>query len=107
MRHLCHAHGCNIEVPPSMLACKPHWYALPKKYRDAIWREYRRGQEKDRRVSYRYYAVQRLAISGRAFKPHDEQAAAVSGNYMTQALMWQSRSISAGLGDPLEGLVPK
>lgn len=45
MNHRCHHPTCERPVPPSMLACKPHWFSLPKALRDRIWATYRRGQE--------------------------------------------------------------
>lgn len=51
--HHCHAHGCTRAVPPKLFMCKSHWYALPKPVRDAVWREYRPGQERDKRPSDR------------------------------------------------------
>jgi hypothetical protein len=106
MGHTCHAHGCERRVPPSMFACKPHWFALPKKIRDAIWNEYRPGQEDDKQPSLRYMAVQRLAVAHTAFKPHDEQAAYEAAQYMQDAMILRRRAIEAGQGDPLAGLVP-
>jgi hypothetical protein len=26
-------------VPPRMLMCREHWFAVPKKIRDAVWRQ--------------------------------------------------------------------
>ena len=106
MSHTCHAHGCKVAVPPSMFMCKPHWFSLPKPVRDAIWREYRPGQERDKNPSARYMAVQRLAIARVAFKPHDEEAARVAAYYLVRAEMWRGRAIAEGAGDPLAGLVP-
>jgi hypothetical protein len=37
-----------------MLACKPHWFQLPKAIRDEIWATYRPGQEIDKRFSDAY-----------------------------------------------------
>lgn len=105
MAHVCHAHGCERKVPPAMLACRMHWFALRKAVRDAIWREYRRGQEQDKRPSWRYMAVQRLAIAELAFKPHDEEAARIAAGYLLEAERFRARAIEAGQGDPLEGLV--
>jgi hypothetical protein len=90
-----------------MFACKPRWFALPKKIRDAIWREYRPGQEDDKQPSLRYKAVQRLAVAHTAFKPHDEQAAYEAALYMQDAMILRQRAIDAGQGDPLYGLVPE
>ena len=41
--HECPAPGCDRQVNYTMLACRPHWYAIPKSLRDAVWRTYRRG----------------------------------------------------------------
>ena len=43
--HTCHWPGCLRQVPPAMWGCKPHWFALPKPLRHAIWRTYQPGQE--------------------------------------------------------------
>jgi hypothetical protein len=37
-----------------MLACRAHWYALPRRIRDRIWRAYRDGQEIDKQPSDEY-----------------------------------------------------
>jgi hypothetical protein len=105
MSHKCHAHDCNVQVPPSMFMCRPHWFSLPKPVRDAIWREYRPGQEDDKEPSVRYLAVQRFAVGRVAFKPHSEKAASISAGYLAQAERYRRLSIDAGDGDPLEGLV--
>jgi predicted transcriptional regulator len=85
-----------------MFACRGHWYALPKKIRDAIWLEYRPGQEDDKSPSARYMAVQRLACANLALR-FDQAADAVP--YLIDAVRWRRKAIKDGLGDPLEGLV--
>ncbi len=57
MGHTCHWTGCTTPVPPKLWGCKAHWYKLPKQLRDAIWQEYRPGQEIDKKPSVRYLAV--------------------------------------------------
>lgn len=104
--HTCHAHGCTRAVPPKMFACRSHWFALPKKIRDAVWNEYVPGQEDTKTPSFRYMAVQRLAVAHTAFKPHDEHAAYTAACYTAEALKWREKAIEAGQGDPLEGLLP-
>lgn len=32
---------CDKPIPTTMLACKAHWFQLPKPLRDDIWRGYR------------------------------------------------------------------
>jgi hypothetical protein len=88
-----------------MFACRQHWFALPKKIRDAIWREYDPGQERRKDPSLRYLAVQRLAVSHTAFRPNDEEAARVAATYLAQAHAFAEQAKAAGLGNPLEGLV--
>lgn len=41
--HECPKNGCELRVPYRMLACRAHWYAIPKPYRDAVWRAYDHG----------------------------------------------------------------
>lgn len=106
MRHTCHAHGCKTPVPPRMFMCRAHWFSLRKPTRDAIWREYRPGQEDDKRPSLRYLAVQRFAVGEAAFVPNDEGAALATAVYMLDAERFRKKAIEAGLGDPLEGLIP-
>lgn len=66
--HLCHAEGCTRPVPPKMFMCKPHWFALPKETRDAVWATYRPGQEVDKDPSDEYLAVAIEAINWLAHK---------------------------------------
>lgn len=105
MSHRCHAPGCEREIPPRLMACREHWYALRKDIRDAIWREYRTGQEITKTPTRRYMAVQRLACAMLAFTPFSEEAAQKSAGLLADAIEWRKRAISAGDGDPLEGLV--
>lgn len=106
MAHTCHAHNCAKLVPPKMLMCAYHWHTLPAKVQRAVWREYRPGQERDKRPSLRYLAVQRLAVMHSAFKPHDEGAALICADYLREAVAFQQAAIAEGSGDPLEGMVP-
>ena len=107
MSHTCHAPGCTKLVPPHMFACRAHWWALPPKIRSAIWREYVPRQEITKRPTLRYMAVQRLACAYSVFKPHDEKAVLEALPYLGEAVRYSKEAIKAGLGDPLEGLVPE
>ena len=60
--HLCHAPGCKTPVPSKMFACRPHWYALPKPMRDAIWATYRDGQEVTKDPGPEYLEAARAAV---------------------------------------------
>lgn len=56
-KHHCHWPGCDKQVPPAMWGCRAHWFALPKRLRDAVWAAYRPGQEESMDVSAEYLAV--------------------------------------------------
>lgn len=99
--HTCHAPDCGKRVPPKMFMCREHWYSLKKGTRDAIWREYRPGQEQDKRPSRRYLAVQRAALAEVVFKPNDEAAALKAAEYLASAVFYRDAAIAAGEGDPL------
>lgn len=43
-----------------MWGCREHWFKLPKSLRDAIWKEYRPGQEHDGTPSERYVVIAAL-----------------------------------------------
>lgn len=70
MEHKCHWPGCDLAVPPAMWGCKAHWFSIPKRLRDEIWRTYRRGQEVTKTPSDEYieaaWAVQRWIESYQA-----------------------------------------
>lgn len=102
--HTCHAHGCQARVPPAMFMCRMHWFSLRKPMRTAVWRFYRVGQEKDKRPSPSYMAIQRRAVGEVAFKPNDEAAAKIAAAYIVSSEMWRQRAIAAGEKDPLAGL---
>src|SRR5688572_9678570 len=106
MIHLCHAHGCSEQVPARLFMCSKHWHSVPKNLQDAIWREYRSGQETDKQPSARYLAVQQLAIMHAVFRPNSEQAAQIAARYLFQAMKWRAVALEAGDGDPLSGLIP-
>lgn len=107
MSHTCHAPGCTRLVPPKMYACKLHWFQLPQKIRDAIWREYQPGQEISKRASWRYMAVQRLACAYLVFRPGEEKAVLSTLSYVADALRYAKAAVEAGRGDPIEGLIVK
>ncbi len=41
MSHTCPAAGCTKTIPSHMVACKAHWFKVPKELRDQIWATYR------------------------------------------------------------------
>jgi hypothetical protein len=44
MSHLCPRDDCNQMVSDDMLACRTHWFSLPRGLRNAIWRTWRNGE---------------------------------------------------------------
>jgi diadenosine tetraphosphatase ApaH/serine/threonine PP2A family protein phosphatase len=60
--HLCHAEGCQVEVPPRLLMCRRHWRMVPPPLQDAVWANYRRGQERRKDPTPEYMAAARAAI---------------------------------------------
>ena len=61
-RHVCHAHGCSVVVPPRLLMCRKHWSLVPAPLRDAVWRTYRPGQERTKDPTHEYLAAAQAAI---------------------------------------------
>lgn len=57
--HTCHWPGCDLQVPPAMWGCAPHWRKLPRVLQMAIWRAYEPGQEIDMSPSREYVIVAR------------------------------------------------
>lgn len=59
--HHCHWPGCGKQVPPAMWGCQTHWFLLPKRIRDRIWRAFNPGQEVNMRPSREYVEAARAA----------------------------------------------
>lgn len=59
--HHCHWPNCYVEVPPQMWGCKRHWFMLPQPIRNAIWKNYRPGQEITKAPSLAYIVAARDA----------------------------------------------
>lgn len=77
--HRCHARHCNTPVPPKMFMCKRHWYMLPKAKRDAIWANYRPGQEIDKQPSRAYLDVAWDAVEWVARREKELATASAKG----------------------------
>lgn len=39
--HCCPAPGCDVQVPRHQLACRTHWFTIPKPLRDELNHAYR------------------------------------------------------------------
>jgi hypothetical protein len=42
---LCAVSGCGDQIDPTRLMCRRHWYQVPKRLRDKVWRTWRSGRE--------------------------------------------------------------
>ena len=42
---LCPVPGCGDQIDQTRLMCRRHWYQVPKRLRDQVWRSWRSGQE--------------------------------------------------------------
>ena len=42
--HTCPGPHCDRQVDYRMLACRTHWYQVPKPLRDAVWRTWADGR---------------------------------------------------------------
>lgn len=60
--HICHAHGCNVEVPPKMFMCRKHWFMLPADMRSQVWHCYREGQEVEGNPSREYVEIAKACV---------------------------------------------
>jgi hypothetical protein len=55
--HTCHWPNCGKIVAPKLWGCKTHWYLLPGRLRDKIWKYYVPGQEITKTPSKEYIIV--------------------------------------------------
>ena len=61
-KHHCHAHGCEVPIPPAMFMCAPHWFKLPRQLRVAVWSAYVPGQEVRKDPTPEYLAAAEDAL---------------------------------------------
>lgn len=57
--HHCHWTGCTKKVPPAMWGCSKHWFRLPLRLRNKIWKCYQPEQEITKDPSDEYLTVAR------------------------------------------------
>ena len=62
MPHTCHAIKCSIPVPPRLLMCDAHWFAVPLHLRRAVWHAYVPGQERTKTPTDAYLQAAAQAI---------------------------------------------
>ena len=60
--HHCHAIGCDKPISPRLLMCYAHWRATPLPLRKEVWKQYRRGQEVDKRPTDEYVRAAMAAV---------------------------------------------
>jgi hypothetical protein len=63
--HTCPGPGCESRVPTEMLACREHWFQVPKALRDEVWSAWRALQrERDDPIAAeeRHEVAMRAAI---------------------------------------------
>jgi hypothetical protein len=78
LMHKCHAIDCEVQIAPKLLMCLKHWKMLPKKTQISIWNEYRPGQEVDKKPSFKYLAIQQLAVGEVASQESKEEQAQIA-----------------------------
>lgn len=61
-KHVCHAKKCKVEVPPKMLMCRKHWYMVPKKIQQRVWKHYVPGQEISKTPTRKYLKAAQAAV---------------------------------------------
>ncbi len=44
MSHRCPGPECSANVPDDVLACRVHWYQVPRPIRNAVYRAWKRGE---------------------------------------------------------------
>ena len=67
-KHICHAEGCEVEVPPRLLMCARHWRMVPVAIQRAVWATYVPGQEIRKDPTSEYLRVAFEAIHAVAVK---------------------------------------
>lgn len=87
MAHTCHATACTVPVPPEMFMCKRHWFSLPKKLRDNIWRTYRPGQCDDMSPSEEYCLAAKECVEFLAKKEGREPDTALYDMFISRGTM--------------------
>lgn len=93
MSHHCHAMNCGLAVPPRMHMCRRHWSMVPKPFQDALWVNYRRGQENSKTPTAAYLraAANCIGAVARAERWPDDEVAREVGLYES----WAERLESA------------
>ncbi|AFW96153.1 hypothetical protein ANA_C13491 [Anabaena sp. 90] len=60
--HYCHLPSCCMKVKPQYLMCSSYWKLVPAYLQALVYKNYRQGQEIDKKPSQEYLRVSQLAI---------------------------------------------
>lgn len=61
--HVCHAEGCQVQIPPELFMCNLHWWMVPRPLRQQITLSYRPGQCDDKKPSKEWVEAAQAAIA--------------------------------------------
>lgn len=104
--HACAFPGCAKEVPRKKIACLMHWFTLPERVSDLLYREYATARLEvegfERR--HRYQAVRELALCHWVLIAQLPDGMEKHREHMARAKFQRRRSIDAGQGDPFSQL---
>lgn len=78
--------------------CRLHWSMLPTPLQQAVYREYREGQERSKDPSARYLAVAYHCI---ALVAEKEGYALQAAQFNEFSMEFREQTINDGTGDPL------
>lgn len=62
-RHACAVPRCEVAIGRRYLMCRPHWFKVPGKLRDRVWRTYLRKSRGDTTALREYVEARREAVA--------------------------------------------
>lgn len=106
MMHGCAYPGCEKQVPASKLACLMHWFALPPRVSDLLFREFQIGRLDPAGLERRHghQAVRELSLAHWVLVAELPDGLERHRSHLERAKFQRRRAIDAGEGDPFEGL---
>ena len=60
--HLCHAHDCNVEIPPRLLMCLGHWRKVPHSLQEKVYAYFRSGKRSGRHPTPAWMIAANMAV---------------------------------------------
>lgn len=104
--HPCAYPGCAKEVSRLKLACLMHWFSLPERISDLLYREYLTARlgaaDFDRR--HRHQAIRELALAHWVLDAKLDAGMEKHREHMERAKFQRRRSLDAGQEDPFASL---